>query len=197
MAVVSPMFIGSASQSSLLEYASVAIAVLSLVVSVGLGLRNQRIARQALELAERQEERRVSRLVVHLNESVAWRQAGESTRVLGFHLLITNPSDRATSLVRAELRRSYSVDGIVTTVKLDHATSLASGVVPGAVVLMELPLVVGANSAVSGWFLFRVAGILTGGRPVERYDVVLRDVHDVEETLQVTLFRETSDVKAT
>ncbi len=179
------------------DYAAVGIAALSLIVSLVLGVRNRGTAKRALKLSEEQEARRSPRLAIHVNDSVSWRRALAGERLLGFHLLVSNPTDRPSSLLKAELHLTYAVDSIMTTIKLPHTSYSLQVGLPSAVVPIELPAPLGANDAVSGWFLFRVAEGLTGGRPVDRYDIVIRDIHDIVETLQVTVFREVPDVEAT
>jgi hypothetical protein len=187
---------GSPDSTSWLDYAPVAIAAVALL-SLLLGLSNRKMVRRSLELSEAQEARREPRLTLHLNESVSWRRPSEGERLLGFHLLASNPTDRPSSLVRAELHLTYAIHGTVTTVKVPHASGREEVSLPRGVVPIQLPSHVGANDAVSGWFLFRVAEGVTDGRAIDRYDVVLRDVHGVIETLQVTLFREVPDDEAT
>jgi hypothetical protein len=172
------------------DYAAVAIAVISLGVSVAFGLSNRSTARRALRISERQEARRESLLTLHLIEPVAWSQASTSERILGFHILVSNPADRPTSLVTVELHLTYTAHDVLTTVKVPLAGDVSGTVVPTEVATVDLPVRVDANDAVSGWFLFRVSHELTGWAPVERYDVVIRDVHGIEESLQVTVFRE-------
>ena len=113
-------------------------------------------------------------------------------RLLGLHLIVTNPTDRATTIVRAEVRVTYSVSGVVTTVNVP-ATSTADLDQPlPDVVVVELPVRLEANGGTSGWFLFRVPDGLVGGGGVDRYEVVLKDIHGIEETVQVTIFHEVS-----
>jgi hypothetical protein len=175
------------------DYAPILAAAVSLIVSVTLGVLNRRTAKRALEISERQEARRDSSLSLHLNESVSWRSQSRGERLLGFHVIATNPTDRPTSLVASELRLTYTVDGILTTVKVPSASDVGSTSLPASFVPLEIPTRVDANDAVIGWFLFRIDDQLTNGRIVERYDFVLREVHGIEETLQVTVFREVAD----
>jgi hypothetical protein len=124
----------------------VAIAAMSLAVAVVLGLLNRAIAKRALQLAARQEARPAS-LDLHMNESVAWRRSmGE--RLVGFHVLVM---DRPSSLVSAKLHVTYGVDGVMTTVKVPHASSGLGDAVPAEVGPIGLPARLDANDALSGW----------------------------------------------
>jgi hypothetical protein len=181
----------SVDPASWLDYAPIVIAALSLAVTLVLGLWNRGTAKRALELSERQEDRRDSRVDLHMNDSVSWRSSA-ADRLLGFHLMIANPTDRSSSLVSAELHLTYGLNGVVTTVKVPHVSDATAITAPAGVVPIELPARLDANDAVSGWFLFLVEEGLTGGAPVDRYDVIVRDVHGFEATVQVTLFREVS-----
>jgi hypothetical protein len=162
-----------------------AISLAALVASVGLALWSLRISRKALRIAEDQDARRTRYLEFYLNESVSWRLDDAGARLVGFHLMVTNPADRPNSVVRADLHVTYSVGTSLVVVQIPCTTgappvALASDHVP-----LGLPLRIGAKSAVSGWFLFRLSKELTGGHPIERYDVVLRDVIGIDQNLQV------------
>lgn len=175
---------------SWLDYAPVVIAALAFGVTVVFGLSNRRTAMRALALSERHEARRDSRVDLHLNHSMSWRRPSNNDRLLGFHLLVANPTDRASSIVQAELHLTYSVNGIVTTVKVPRVSDMKSADVPLEVDPIELPARLDANDAVSGWFVFQVKDGLTSGRSIDRYEVFVRDVHGIEESVQVTVFRE-------
>jgi hypothetical protein len=177
--------------ASWLSYAAVAVAALSVAVSLVLGRSNRATAKRALALSERQEARRDTRIDLYLNESVSWRGRPGSNRVLGFHILISNPTDRANSLVDAELHLTYDLAGVVTTLKVGHTD--ASVPPPAGVSPLSLPTRLDANEATSGWLFFQVSQALAGDREIDRYDLVLRDIHGLEETRQVTIFREAAD----
>jgi hypothetical protein len=185
---------GQAGESAAwLSFVALAIAALSAIFSAAIGLSNRATAKRALALSEAQEARRDARLVLHLNESVSWRRSEQGERLLGFHVLVTNPTDRPTSLLGSDLHVAYSASSVMTTVKVPHDPSLATGRPAAEIAPIGLPAPLDANGALSGWFLFRVPDGLTGGRPAERYDLVVRDVHEILETMQVTVFREVTD----
>lgn len=193
MMMAQQSLVASPVSASWLDYVPIVIATLALLVSLVLGLRNRGTAKRALQLSERQEARRDSAIDLYLNESVSWRQSAWGHRLVGLHILATNPTDRASSLVRAELRLTYAVDGVVTTIKVPHASDPTMTVSPIGVTPMDLPAALDANSAVSGWLLFRLEDGLADGRPIDRYDVAVRDVHGIEETMQMTVLREVRD----
>lgn len=169
--------------------ASLAVAVVALIVSVTLGISNRRTAKRSLRVSEQQEERRLPQLVVTHQRSFSKHRVSKKDRVLGFQMLITNPTDRGTAIVAAELHLTYAARGVVSTVKLRHDDSL----VRGADRPFTMPVQLGANDAVSNWLLFRVDDELTGGRPIDRYEVFVRDVHDLTEGVHVTLIPEVED----
>jgi hypothetical protein len=183
----------SAEVASPLDYVAVVIAGLSLVISLVLGVRNRGTAKRALALSEAQEARRAAKVELHVNEALSWRRRSEGDRLLGFHLLVTNPTDRQNSLVDAELHLTYGLNGVLTTVKVPHLTNATGITLPTEVDLIEMPTRLDANQAVSGWFVFRITDGLTLNRPIDRYDVIIRDVHGIDETVQVSLFREAVD----
>lgn len=175
---------------SWVTYASLGVAVASVCIALAVGAANRRIAKRALELSERQEARRESRVDVHLSSSTSWRRPSRRDRVLGVHVLVSNPTDRATSIVAAELHLTYSIDGVLTTVKVPHATSVDAFEFPRGLTPASLPIRLEPNDAVSTLFVFRIEDDLTREREIERYDVHLRDVHGAEEGLQITIFHE-------
>jgi hypothetical protein len=172
------------------DWASVLIAVLALLVTLSLGLWNRKTAKRALGLSERQEARRESRVDLHLNESLAWRRDANEDRILGFHLVITNPTDRDTSIIRSELRINYSIEGVVATVKVPTTSMTGLSAPIPDVESVDVPARLNANDTISGWFLFQVPDQLIHNRPVDRYEVVFRDLHEIEESVQVTVFHE-------
>lgn len=171
-------------------YASAAVAALSLLVTILFGLYNRGVAKAALEISRRQEARRGSRLDLYVNETASWRSAGTPDRLLGVNVQVANPTDRETSVTRAELHLTYSVEGRLTAVKVPSNSEPPPELRPTRVEPLALPLRLAANEATSGWFLFLVPGGVVAGRAVDRYDIVLRDLHDIEQSLQVTVFRE-------
>ena len=173
--------------------AAVVISGCSLLASVIWSWRNGRIAKRALTLAERQDARQAPALDLYLNESIAWSLSQASKRLLAFHVMVTNPSDRPSSIVGADLLLTYSVDDVLVVAKVPHSEDSASTLTTADIAPFRLPMSLGASGAVSGWFNFQVSLQLTGGRPIERYDLVVRDVYALSKGLQVTVFREVRD----
>jgi hypothetical protein len=178
------------SGTSTANWASVGMAGGALLVALVLGLSNRRTARRALALSERQEARRESPIDIYLNTSSGWRRAAARDRLLGFHLVISNPSDRPTSIVSAELHLTYSTGQVLTTVKVPPLASLAQDAPAPDVDPVALPLRLDANDSVSGWFVFQLQDELVASRSIEGYAVVLRDVHRIEVAVQATVFLE-------
>lgn len=170
-----------------LDIAPIVISGLALVVTVIFGLRNRGTSKKALNLAERQEERRSSRIDPYVNDSMEWRQT--AARVVGVHVVVANPTDAATSLVQAELHLTYDLGGTLTMVRV-RAEAAAPENLPTEVAPLALPARLDANDATSGWLLFVLKDGITGGMPIERYDLVTRDVHGKEESIQLGVFRE-------
>jgi len=96
--------------------------------------------------------------------------------------------------VEAELHLTYDLDGVLTTLKILRAREEAAAL---AVEPMEFPVRLDANDAASGWALFHIKNGLTGDRPIDRYDIVVRNVHGIEESVQASVFREISDDEPT
>jgi len=174
------------------ERASVVLSGLAILIALAFGLSTRKTAKRALELSERQEARRESRLDVRLNDSVAWRRSSNGDRVLGFNIVVSNPSDRASAITRVELRISYSVDGVVNAVKVPSVSVGDLDAPRPDVDSLDPPARLDANDAVSGWCLFRLSDELLGDYPADRYEVVIRDVHGIEESVQVAVFHEVS-----
>jgi hypothetical protein len=182
----------AADPPSWLTYASLGVAAVSACIALLVGAANRRLAKRALELSERQEARRESRVDVHLSSATSWRRPSQHDRLLGVHLLVSNPTDRATSVVAAEMHLTYSVEGVLTTVKMPPAIHIEAFEFPEGLTPAALPIRLEPNDAVSSLFIFRIGDDLTRGRDVERYDIYLRDVHGVEESRQITIFHEAS-----
>jgi hypothetical protein len=167
--------------------ASAAIAVLALVVAFS----NRTIARKALTLSERQEERRVARLELSYNEAVSWRLAGNAWRWIGVDILAVNPTDRDGSIISAELHVTYTTSaGVGAVVKLAHdaASPTRGGREP-----LRLPLHISANGAVRGWLGFKLPDDLVGPEAIQRYDATVRDSRGPIETMQLGVLKECRD----
>lgn len=184
----------SSMPNAVTDYVPLAIAGLSLAVSGALGFLSRRTANRALALAERQEARRHSRLDLYLIASAARRRSSTGDRVLEFHVLVSNPADSASSLIAAELHVRYGLaEGVVTTVKIQHGLAGNDDLTTTSVTSLGLPARLDANDAVSGWLRFALPGSLLRGRAIDRYDLVVRDVHGIDESLQVSCLSETVD----
>lgn len=186
--------VGAAEQAvgppSWVTYASLGIATASACIALLVGAANRRLAKRALDLSERQEARRESHVDVYLSSSTSWRRHSHHDRILGIHLLVSNPTDRATSIVTAELHLTYTVDGVLTTVRVPPAAPRDELELPGDLLPTALPIRLEPNDAASGIFIFQIKDELTRDREIERYDVYVRDVHGVEQSRQITIFHE-------
>lgn len=171
-------------------YASAAVAAVSLVVTLVFGLYNRAAAKAALEISRQQEARRESRLDLYVNDTGSWRSTDTPQKLLGVNLQVANPTDRETSVTRAELHLTYTVEDRLTTVKVPSTSEPQPELRPPGVSALALPLRLTANDAVSGWWFFLVPDGVVAGREVDRCDIVVRDLHDIEQSLQVTVFRE-------
>jgi hypothetical protein len=181
---------------SVLDYAAIGIAAVSLVVTLVVGLLNRATAKRALGLAARQEARREARLELHVEESRSWRRPTDAARVLGFRIVVRNPTDRGNSVVGADVHLTYRADEATTTVKVPCARDVSALDVPEHVGPINLAARVDANDALSGWLIFVVPNGLTHRRAIEYYEVVVRDVHGTEEAFQLTWLQEASDDEA-
>jgi hypothetical protein len=171
--------------------ASAVIAAFALLVSFS----NRGTAKKALELAERQEERRIARLDLSLIDEISWRPVEGKCRWIGVRVLAVNPTDRDGSLVAADLHVTYTLasgDGVV--VKVPHG---AAGVKPPeGITALEIPTRLQANGAVTGWLMFKLDDALLADRAIERYDVVIHDSRGPVATAQAWALREIVDGKA-
>jgi hypothetical protein len=174
-----------ASPPEWVTYASLGTAVAAICV----GIANRRIARRALDLSERQEERRESRLDIYLQDSFSRRRPAEGDRILAFHLLLANPTDRPTAVVEADLHLTYTTEGRMTTMKVRHAAENPKGLEQGRD-FIAFPTRLDANAAASGWIVFQVVDALVADHAIDRYELFIRDVHGLQEGLQVTVIPE-------
>ena len=176
-----------------MSYAAIGIAAGALLVSAVVGFSASRTANRALELAERQEARREGNLDLYLNEAVSWRVSDE-TRILGVHVQMANATDRPNSIVRAELHLTYEVEAVLTALKVGHMIGVTEP--DGDIVPAVLPLSLQPNEAANGWFLFGAGSTLTGEHEIRRYDFVVTDIHGIDESIQVSIFREAQRAEA-
>jgi hypothetical protein len=86
---------------------SVGFAIWALIVA----RKNAATAREALRLASTQEERRLARLDVTVEEATLNRRSETGGQVFEVTILAVNPTDRDGSIIRAELVTTYSTSG--------------------------------------------------------------------------------------
>jgi hypothetical protein len=111
----------------LTDIAALGIAALAFIYSSVLGALNGRTAKRALALSELQEARRDATLDLYLISSTARHSVSTGDRVLEFDIQVSNPSDRSSSVVAAELHVTYSVQRVMTTVKIQHGNDENAG----------------------------------------------------------------------
>lgn len=170
------------------SYASVVIALSSMLVALIFGLVNRSVSRKALSISQRQEARRESRIDLYIVHTAAWKRQDLAGRTLGINVQIANPSDRETSITRVELHLTYAVQGRLTTLKVSADSTSAPH--EDEIVPLSLPFRLQTGEAKLGWMLFFVPADVASTRAVDRYDLVVRDVHGFEESLQVAIFTE-------
>lgn len=195
--VAMPLALIASTQPTTLEWVqliplgSAVIAILALLVAVS----NRNTARQALALATQQEERRVARLTVTVDEAVSWRRH-EAPRWVGIKILAVNPTDRDAALVGADLHVTYTLrSGHAMTVKLRHETK--GEAFPDSVAALDLPARLQANGAVAGWLTFPLpTDLLPAGAGIDRYDAVLQDSRGISATVSASILREVNHEQA-
>lgn len=176
---------GGFGPSDAIALASALISAIAMVVSA----LNRRTAKRALTLAERQDARRQVPFGLHLNEAVQW--PAERARVVAANVRVANPADRAVTVVSAALHVTYTrPDALVMTVKVPAVDDVAVVPINVRVEPTPMPLRIEANDAASSWFVFVLDDDLTGGSPVDRFEVTAIDVHGRSERLVVTAFHE-------
>ena len=176
------------SAGDLSGWVAIGVSAGSLLVASVTGWFGVRFSRRALRLSERQEARQNLQPDLYLNTSRAWRT--DSGRVLAALVRVSNPSERGTSIVAADLRLSYYADDTLVVIKVPHNQAAGIGLLPSDSDVCSLPRDIPGRSATVNWLCFSVQDALTGGRPVDRYELDLRDVSGSSLTLQVGLFTE-------
>jgi hypothetical protein len=102
------------SADDLSGWIAIGVSAGSLLIASVTGWLGVRFSRRALRLSERQEARQNLQPDLYLSTSRAWPT--DSGRVLAALVRVSNPSDRGTSIVAADLRLSYYVGGSGTSI---------------------------------------------------------------------------------
>jgi hypothetical protein len=159
--------------------ASLAIAAAALLVSLSL----RATAKKALQLSEREEERRKARLDISLKDAVSWRPSDTPSRWIAVRVLAVNPTDGQGSLIEAELHVAYKTQaGSALVLRIPHSSPsahLREGIEP-----FELPVPLPSNGAVDGWFAFQMDDALIGRGSIESYEVVVGDARGISQSVQ-------------
>jgi len=164
---------------------SIAIAVAALAVS----LSQTWIANKALRLGKIQDARRKARLDVSLKESVAWVPVDESCKYMCALLLVVNPAESETTLIRAELHITYSpAPNQMLVIKIPHEERLIGA--PDEIVPVAIQSPLRANGALEGWFVFRLIDDLIGSHSIKDYNVVLYDSRGIMQSVHIWIIKE-------
>src|SRR5713101_474381 len=85
-------------------------------------------AKRSLSLSERQEERRVPRLLPYLAEGYCKTDSADEARLFAFSILVRNPTDIDNSLAQVELVVNYTLSpsNVCMAVRVPHDAALAS-----------------------------------------------------------------------
>lgn len=168
-------------QDSAVQVSTVAAALagLSLIVSS----LSMRTGRQALKLSKRQEVQRKANLV--LEYSQASRSAAGENVLYTFQITVKNLSDAANALARADLRISYSIEGLLTQVAVPSVSEGVEILRDGKTSRMDLPVKIDGRTTVGGRIHFSHSSKLLAGRVVRGYQLVVTDTFDSPHVVDV------------
>lgn len=166
--------------SDILLQGTTAIAAwVALIVSV----RNARVSRRALALAETKAARETHELVLYHADATSERTA--TGRLLEVSTSISNPTDLANSISRVELVIAHLVGGSTltrTVLPAERSDTVGAHLVT--------PLRIDAHGTVAGTLQFIVPNDLIPREAIREYTLAITDAQGITSTLAVPYMRE-------
>lgn len=136
------------------------------------------IARRALRISERQLLDVDAPFRIYLTEGFRFRspKTKESTRILGFSILITNTSSEPNSIVRLELHvECLQDDGRISKYVLPHDGKLTKCIKAPAITPIECPKSFEPRQSESRWALFSETPLIPEDLRRDSYSITVVD----------------------
>lgn len=176
-----------------LQWTDTVVAVTS-VAALAISFWSLFYARAAKNLADRQELRRVPKLVPALGQSFVHSRPATRDRVYAFYVSVRNPTDTDNSVSSVDLHVTYIGDeSAITTVKIRSEKGDADKFLHESAILFAPPLRVAAHNTVAGWCYFKIANALLAGRAIERLELIVTDSHQEQARVEPILIQEYQD----
>jgi hypothetical protein len=157
-------------------------------IALGLAYLSNRTGKKALRLAQIDSERKIPRLVPYLVDSVA-HAAESNERTIELAISLSNPSDTANSVARAELAIAHIAGDLAVVNVLVPAERESEMSSPR---LLNVPFGVDAHCTVAGTLQFRVPTALVKPVDIRNQALQLTDSHGNIVSLDVRVIKEIS-----
>jgi hypothetical protein len=146
---------------------------------------SRRIARHALAISQKQEDRRQPHLEIYFADG--YRRYLPDKQIFGFMLSVMNRSDSNNSIAMAELRVEYLIgENHKGNCRVAHNGEVAEQAENGQTKrakLFSIPERVDAHQTVAGWLFFALDSKIISGKTIDRHTIILTDSHGaVSET---------------
>lgn len=152
-------------------------------------------ARKALAIAEQQEVRKRPALTPYLIEGYFKKIEEAKTKIYGFSISLSNPTDIDNSIAHLELEICYvTVQNVCMKLKIPHRDNLVHEFGGGSIKPLVVPLPVLAHQTVAGWALFNVSNALLGDCEIDSYSISITDAHGVINRVEPYLVKEFANV---
>jgi len=181
--------------TTLLADPKVWISIISVVLATWSAFnswRSRQIATRALAISESQEQRRRPQFGIYLANG--FRRHLTNRQLFGFLISVSNPTDINNSIVKAELRVTYVLDGeIKNTCRVSHDPALAGTVScsnVGTANVFSLPTRIDAHQTLAGWLVFALDHAIISERTIDSHTIILEDSHGVFSETEPLLVRD-------
>ena len=171
------------------------ISIASLCISLIFSYLSTRIAKKALSISEQQEARRQPALRPYLIDGYYKKMEDRKSKVYGFSISVSNPTDAGNSLAHLELEICYvNPKNVCMKLKIPHQDNLANDFGGGSIRPIVVPGPIPAHQTVAGWALFNVSHALLGECVIDSYLINITDAHGAVTIIEPDLVKEFKNV---
>jgi len=152
-------------------------------------------ANKALAISNQQEARKKPALVPYLAGGYFKKINERNTKIYGFSILISNPTDIDNAVAHLELEISYvTVQNVCMKLKILHEDKLVNDFGGGSIKPLTIPLPIPSHQAVAGWTLFNACNALLGDCKIDSYSIRITDAHGFVTLMESDLVKEFMNV---
>lgn len=151
--------------------------------------KSYRLSARAIQLSEKQDERRQPILNLYLEKSYRLRTNGDFFYI--FLISVSNQSDSDNSIVRIDLKIKYNtVSNLPTAVDIPLVSQHINIPEENYHSPLDIPTKINAHHTIAGRASFRISADMLKGCSVNSYAIVVEDSHCQQTSIETSLVKE-------